>query len=212
MSPPAILVPFKAGPAKSRLSPAMPPSQRKAFAYMTLLEVLVAVKGAGLLRRCYVVSSDDLALSLASSSGAKGIREPSDRGVNQAVAWGMSRAKASEFMIIPSDLPTLAPEEVRRAISLKAVADVVLAPSRVFDGTNLLVISAARPVDLSYDEDSFWNHLRSAARKGLRLAVCTFPGFVFDVDSPEDFAELARLPINRPAASFAREVLRERVS
>jgi 2-phospho-L-lactate guanylyltransferase (CobY/MobA/RfbA family) len=114
-------------------------------------------------------------------------------------------------MVAPSDLPLLRKSEIKTAVSYRSQGvDVVISPSRAFDGTNLLLFSKSRPIDLSYDKDSFWNHVQSSAAKGLRLAVYTGPGFIFDIDSPADLADLAdlaRTRANRGSVSLVRKVL-----
>ena len=205
----AVLIPFKATGAKSRLSPVLSTQSRRELAELMLLDVLDAFAAAGLLRRCFVVSSNGRALSLAEEAGATALEESSDRGVNSAVEWGMEKeAGAEEFMVVPSDLPLLRGSEIRDAYSFRAAGiDVVVSPSRRFDGTNLLLVSRSRPVSLSYDKNSFWNHIGAAAEAGRTLAVNSGMGFLFDVDTPADLVALASLRINRRSVAFARKAL-----
>ncbi len=128
--------------------------------------------------------------------------------MNSAVTRG---AKAIHLhgpvLVIPSDLPLLGADDIREVTGLRVAGmDVVISPSRGFDGTNALAFSPSSGLQLSYDNDSFWNHLASAAREGLRTAVTCRPGLMFDVDSPEDFRRLARSGQAKPAVEFARRV------
>jgi 2-phospho-L-lactate guanylyltransferase len=204
-----VLIPFKAAGPKSRLSTLLSPKQRRKFAQLLLLDVLGACSGAGLLDKCSVISSDRRALSLAEKSGASGLAEPSDKGVNSAVEWGVKIEKEiDEFMVLPSDLPLLRPSELRHALGLRLSGfGLVLSPSQSFDGTNLLIFSRRERIRLSYDSDSFWNHLKEAAKNAPRLAVFNGRGVLFDVDTPADFALLARQRTNSPSAAFARKAL-----
>ncbi len=209
MNKPMVLIPFKANWQKSRLSPLLTGPQRRLLSESMLLDVLDAFQTAGMLARCSVVTSDRRAADLAEKAGASVAVEPSDRGVNAAVAWGMSKIGMGEdVMVVPSDLPLLRPGEIRKATSLRSQGfDAVVSPSRAFDGTNLLIMSASVPIHLSYDKNSFWNHVAGTAAKGLRLAVYTGIGFLFDVDSPADLEEISKLRRSRRSIALARRLL-----
>jgi 2-phospho-L-lactate guanylyltransferase len=210
----AVLIPFKAKGAKSRLARTLGSAQRQELSELLLRSVLGALKGAGLAQQSCLVSSDPAALAIARDFGARSVREPRDEGVNAAVEWGMAKvSEADDFMVVPSDLPLLRPAEVRLALELKdSSAQIVISPSRAFDGTNLLIVSRSHLIPLRYDDDSFWNHIAEGSRRGLSVRVVTSLGFVFDVDTPRDFSELAGLRINTPVARFARTVLKLRAS
>lgn len=206
----AVVVPMKSGGAKSRLSSALPPKSRRRFSLQLLTGVLGAIEEAGLTGACYVVSSDSGALELASKSGASAVVEGGDDGVNVAVRRAVEAAGDPEaVLVLPSDLPLLRPSDVTHLVHLAEAGelDVVLAPSTAFDGTNALLFPGGRPFKLSYDDDSFWNHLAEAGRRGLSVGVCTLPGLTFDLDSYEDLRRLASSGSSRPAARFAREAL-----
>lgn len=204
----AVLIPFKARDRKSRLAEVLDQRQRRRFAVTMLLDVLAAFRSSGLLSRCFVVTSDPEVLLLAERSGAAGLDEPEDRGVNGAVEWAISKLKGEErFLVVPSDLPLLRPSEVRKALSMKSDVDCVISPSKAFDGTNLLFFSRKRSIALSYDANSFWKHVARAARRGLSLAVYCGRGVLFDVDSVDDFRALGRVRINTPSVKFAKKAL-----
>ena len=120
----------------------MDPNQRRQLAELMLADVLGAFRSAGLLPRCYVVSSDLKVLTLARRLGARTITEPRDEGVNTAVGMGVrTLGRERDFMVVPSDLPLLAPDEVKTGLILKRGFDCVISPSRSFDGTNMLIFS-----------------------------------------------------------------------
>jgi 2-phospho-L-lactate guanylyltransferase len=201
----AVLIPVKSSAAKSRLSQVLSGLERREFAELLLRGVLEALGQAGLLSSSYVVSSDSRTLTLARRMGADVILEPGNAGVNSAVSRGIRRTRPSEnVLVIPSDLPLLQASELRHLIALKSAGlDVVMAPSWSFDGTNALLFSRERGITLSYDDDSFWNHLESCAQRGLSVGVSSRRGLTFDVDSPEDLRSLARLGPNKPLVPFA---------
>lgn len=209
----AVLVPFKANQRKSRLSRLLDPNQRCRLAELMLVDVLAAFRRAGLLPRCYVISSDVKVLTFARRLGARTISEPRDEGVNAAVRIGVKTlGRDRDFMVVPSDLPLLTSYEVKTALALKRDFDCVISPSRSFDGTNLFIFSGKNAPALSYDSDSFWNHVSGAARKGLSLAVCCNEGVLYDVDTPEDLRVLSRKRKRIPSAGFAKEALKKRAS
>ena len=208
MRPPAVVIPFKAEGHKSRLSPRLGPDERRQVAYLLLTGTLDTVRRAGMGGLCFVVSPDPEAQRLARRKGVKFIMEPRAAGVNSAVRLALRRLlTARRFVVIPSDLPLLVAREIRDAVRLGETFDVVIAPSSSFNGTNLLLFRRDRPPRLSYDMDSFWNHLGDAARKGLTTAVFASGGVVFDLDSPADIEQLRRAAPRSPVAAYIRKSL-----
>lgn len=213
MTETGVVIPFKGASRKTRLSTVLSQARRKEFTLLMLGEVLDAVAGTGLVAACYVVSPDQNALELARSRGANAVKEAANRGVDTAVTRGMRAAGAEEILVIPADLPLLSSHDLERAMALKSeAADVVISPSQAFDGTNLLFFSNAKPIRLSYDRDSFWNHLENAALMKRSLAVYTGMGVLFDVDTARDLWKLAGAEIKGSSVAFAKEALMRRDS
>jgi 2-phospho-L-lactate guanylyltransferase len=201
-------VPFKSTDPKSRLSQVLDIARRKELAEIMLRGVLGAIRSAGLRNDCYLISSGPEAHSLARRSGVTLIPEPSDRGVNAAVSTAMETLRKYEsFLVVPSDLALIGRSDIRAALELGSRLDCVISPSKSFDGTNLLLVSRDDGFTLSYDSNSFWNHVGEAARKQLTLAIHCSRGVLFDVDSPEDLRELGRVRINTRVVRFARGVI-----
>lgn len=205
-----MIVPFKGANTKTRLSGVLDEAQRRQLSVLMLREVLGVLAEAGLAGSCKVVSPDGKALGLALDMGAEPVSERVNRGVNAAVLTGMEKAKNDIIMAIPADLPLLKASEIRTAVALKSHGvDVVLSPSISFDGTNLLLFSRGRPLTLSYDRNSFWNHLASAAKKGFSVAVYTGRGAMFDIDTVDDLKRLGRMRVDSPPVAFAKRALRK---
>jgi len=169
---------------------------------------LRSVVKAGLGRRCYVISPDPAAGDRARRLGVRFLRESAASGVNGAVRVGMRHLKGADtFVVIPSDLPLLSPSDITWALGFVPSASVVVVPSSSFSGTNLLLFPRRMGPLLSYDDNSFWNHLAAAARLRLRTAVLTQRNLVCDIDTREDAEDLVRLHINTGAARFLRKSL-----
>jgi 2-phospho-L-lactate guanylyltransferase len=208
-----VLIPFKADQRKSRLSTVLDLHQRHRLAELMLFDVLRALRRAGLLPISYVISSDRNVLALVRRSGAQTIAEPRDNGVNSAVEMGLKKlGRECDFVVVPSDLPLLAPHEVKTALTLKWSFACVISPSRSFDGTNMFIFSGKTAPPLSYDSDSFWNHVSGVARMGISLAAYCGEGVLFDVDTPEDLRALSRTKRKTQSVEFAKEALKRRAS
>jgi 2-phospho-L-lactate guanylyltransferase len=209
MSSLAVLIPVKSSGGKSRLAPVLSRSERRELGLLLLSGVLRALGGAGLLAQTHVVTSDPEIMRLAAGSGALCVREAGDEGVNAAVEAGVRALNhPSRVLVLPSDLPFLGSPEIKHLTWLSQRLEVVIAPSAPFDGTNALVFPPDSGLPLSYDRDSFWNHLRASGRKGFSVGVSSEPGLCFDLDSPEDLRTLARSKARSPAVQFARRVSR----
>ena len=204
-----MLVPVKSAGAKSRLAPVLTGAERRELGSLLLSGVLDALGEAGLIAKTHVVTSDPRMLRLAAGSGARQLKETGDKGVNAAVEAGVrALGSPSRVMVLPSDLALLRASEVKRLILLSGLVEVVIAPSASFNGTNALVFPPKAGLALSYDRDSFWNHIRASGRAGLSVGVSSEPGLTFDLDSPEDLHVLARSRSRNPAVEFARRAVR----
>ena len=210
MTLPAVIVPVKSAGRKSRLSGFLAKTQREEFAKLLFVDVAGALQGAGLLPTTYVVSPDPAVLALASRLGSRTVAEPGDAGVNSAVAKGLDAISSqSHVLVIPADLPLLRASELRHIVAMASYGvDVGVSPSRAFDGTNALLFRKSSRPALSFDRDSFWNHLSASGKRGFSVGVCTEAGLMFDVDSPDDLRALAKSRSKRMSAEFARRALR----
>ncbi|HZW85274.1 MAG TPA: 2-phospho-L-lactate guanylyltransferase [Nitrososphaerales archaeon] len=210
MSGTAVIVPFKAHGAKSRLSRVASKVQRDELALALLESVLGVLGDIGMLASTFVVTSDPRARSVATELGACEVMEKSDIGVNGAVEAGESACPTyPDVLVLPSDLPFLVGADVRSLIETRRRGlDVVITPSRAFDGTNAYLYAKNDKVPKLYDMDSFWGHVSGVAARGLTLGVSTRPGLTFDVDSPEDLRLLSNSRKRSRVAEIARGLLK----
>jgi 2-phospho-L-lactate guanylyltransferase len=86
--------------------------------------------------------------------------------------------------------------DLARARSLERLVDdggrsvAAIVPCHRDDGTNVLSLPAGAAFRFSYGPGSFRRHAEEARRLGLGLRVVRDPDLAFDVDLPEDLAEL----------------------
>jgi 2-phospho-L-lactate guanylyltransferase len=127
-----------------------------------------------------IVTSDDEVAAWAQSSLLESIRDPGT-GLNAAASTGSRWAEraGSSWLVVHSDLPLLAPDDLDALTSALDDQGAVLAPSS--DG-GTSAIGASGDFVFSFGIGSFHRHLarlhgpRVVARRGLLL----------DVDSPRD--------------------------
>jgi 2-phospho-L-lactate/phosphoenolpyruvate guanylyltransferase len=201
---PTVLVPVKRGNPKSRLTPILDRDDRRELVRRMLKDVMGTLRASGLIRQTYIISSDEEILRYTSGLGAEPIAEVGERGVSAAVEWGMRETHDAEgWLILPSDIPFLTTQDVSRVLEFnEAGMEVVLAPSREFNGTNLLLFERGYPVKLSYDKDSFSNHLAAAARSGYTVAVYCSRTVTLDLDSIEDIRLALSFGVKNVTTSF----------
>ncbi len=205
----ACIIPVKGKEMKSRLSKLLKSERRETLSVQMFMHVALCASKVFGSENVFVVTPSQKYILLASSLGIKSIKEPEQCGVNGAVNLALERVDASTYFILPSDLPLLTANELSRAKALSREFDVLLAPSYSFDGTNLLTFRKNSKVKLSYDKNSFWNHLRSAARRRMRITVLSSLGIINDLDTLEDIRRIATGRLNIGMAEKIREVWME---
>lgn len=116
------------------------------------------------------------------------------RALGVIVDEGLARLAergAGAAIVIMGDLPALDASEVRAIAALLDDSDVVIAPDAAKTGTNALAMRLPAPMPTRFrGGESLADHLEEARGRGLRVALCERPGFLFDVDRPEDYARL----------------------
>ena len=91
------------------------------------------------------------------------------------------------MLILPTDLPFLAPDDVRALIEMDGPGPMVsIAPDRRELGTNALFVSPPGLLPYAFGEHSFAQHMALAQAAGARLRVCRLPGAALDIDGPDD--------------------------
>lgn len=193
-----VLIPVKetAG-AKNRLAPAVPLHLRQGLALAMLEDVLNAVAGVRTIAGLIVVTVDEAAMVLAKRYSARLMTEGATTGhsgaVNTAAAILAMEGKAG-FLQMPLDIPLVSPEEISAVIAMyRAGSSFIIVPSNDELGSNGVLVSPPTLVPLTFGDNSFFPHLRTAESFGVRPQVVRLPGFGLDIDRPEDLCAFARL-------------------
>ncbi len=180
--------------AKSRLAPVLSERERRLLARRLVRHTLEAVAGAGF-DRVLVVSRDEDAIGLAQAMGLYGLRERA-RTLNQALrfaaAYAVSQA-ATSLLVVAADLPLITTADVEAMKAPPGYRGIVIAPDRGGTGTNSLFLSPPTAIRFAYGEDSFARHQAYAAAEGIEVRIVERPGLAFDLDTPDDLADLPRL-------------------
>lgn len=193
---PAVVVPFKGFEAtKSRLASVLGPGERRALAAAMLSCVVEACHGAGL--RVWISGGGAAVRRWAHEHGA-GWLEEAPGGLNGTLeaALGALEQQWASALILPSDLPWLASEEVRELATAGWWGDVVLVASPD-GGTNALRVPLPAPFCPVFGPGSFAIHRGLAVRAGRVVRLLDLPGVRVDLDRPEQLRCLEPLPFER---------------
>jgi 2-phospho-L-lactate/phosphoenolpyruvate guanylyltransferase len=175
---------------KSRLAGVLSQEERTDLNSQLLTHTLETLKAIPEIEHVLVISRDPAALSLARSHGARTVQEKGAPELNVALARATIVARnysTSGVLIVPADLPLLAPEDVRAMLELaKDPPVVVLAPDRHNQGTNALLVCPVGLIEYDFGPGSFQRHCERARQAGARLEICELPSIALDMDLPED--------------------------
>jgi 2-phospho-L-lactate guanylyltransferase len=182
--------------AKTRLSPVLPPGERRALAEAMFRDVLAASMGATAADRVAVVTSDAGLLAMARSAGALLIDEEFPRGLNVAVALGTSdliARGARTICTVLSDIPLTTAEDIDAVFgAMPPGRGAVLVPSRDFSGTNIICRSPADAVPTRFGRMSLVRHLDDCRSTDVPAKVLRLAGPALDLDVIADLSEFER--------------------
>ncbi len=125
------------------------------------------------------------------------IHEKDNTGVNNAVEIADSFIKSKGFtssIIIPIDLPLLSSDDILKIIEFSRDFEkcVCIVPSNRFDGTNILLRKPNAIINTYYDDDSFYNHVKTTLDKELFLKIFYDEKLMMDLDTVEDIISILR--------------------
>jgi 2-phospho-L-lactate guanylyltransferase len=178
------------GTAKSRLSPAMRPDQRRALAEMTATRALDAALAVA---PTLAVCGSEEAADLARNRGAEVVVEQSPGGQNPAARRGLDEVVqrgAGSAVLLSSDLPLVDAGGLRRLLAHTNVDGtmVVAAPAVGRQGTNALYLRPPGEFDLHFGEASLPRFAAEAHRRGRSFVIHDDPSLALDLDEPSDLS------------------------
>ncbi len=182
---------------KSRLAGILSEDERTVLNQDLLERTLKTLSSIKELDQVLVVSRDPHALTIARNHGARTVLEDGQPHLNTALtrATVVAQVHATQgVLILPADLPLLAPDDVLALID-RAIKPpvVVIAPDRHGKGTNALLMIPAGLIEYDFGENSFERHCQRAIKAGARLEVVELPSLGLDLDLPEDLEMVRKL-------------------
>ena len=192
--------------AKQRLTGFLAVEQRETLAHLLYRQTLGALCQAEGIDRVVVATSDPDIAEHARGSGVVVFEESHQVSHSVSADAACLRAMqmgASTAMLVPIDVPTVTPADFTR-LAASARPGLIVVPSSDGTGTNALVRTPPDCIESRFGPGSFRAHLDQALAKGLPVDVLRVPGLMFDIDTPEDVAELLTLLHECPVSSFLR--------
>jgi len=188
-----VLVPFSTDRPKSRLSAALTPDERTAFARAMLRDVLDAIVAAGGDPRILATGEIDADLAHPVVVDDRPLTTAVNGVLESRLTDGPGNAGGptdtpEPIAVVMADLALATPGALDRLFEARDGADVAVAPGRG-GGTNALVVGhPAFRVD--YHGASYLDHRRIADEIGASVRVVDSHRLATDVDEPADLAEL----------------------
>lgn len=179
--------------AKQRLSPLLHAGEREQLAEVMFRDVLKqTVRAAGLVETV-VVTGDDKVAQIASSLGARVMREEAENGETGAVDFArreLKRTGREAVLIMPGDMPLIRAEDIEQVLAqvpeTAAAPFALLVPSHDRMGTNALLLAPPDIIKLRFGFDSFSYHLGQVSAQGLPLRFFENERIALDIDDPKD--------------------------
>jgi 2-phospho-L-lactate guanylyltransferase len=203
-------VPFRGlADPKRRLASLLSLDERRDLARAMLTDVLTAIQDAGLFERVLLVSREPAALALAPVLGAEALEERGRSGYRAAAGLAAAAALAAGaagLLVLPADLPLLAPRDLQGLVAESGRSAVVLAPASARGGTNAMLTRPPGAIRFRYGPGSLEAHLLEARQQGLQCGVYLAPSLALDLDRPADLRAL--LEVGGCSAAETRRYLR----
>ncbi len=179
----AVLVPLRSlRNGKGRLADSVNSSGRGALIEQMALTVLGAAHELDVL----VVFDEPDVQHWAERHGAMSLR-PHQAGLNAAITEGHAHLKGAGYervIIAHADLPLASDLRV-----MLTGHEVVIAPDRHRQGTNVLAVPTSLDFVFQYGPGSFDHHIEGARQLGIEPHIVDDPQLAWDVDEPHDLLD-----------------------
>jgi 2-phospho-L-lactate guanylyltransferase len=197
--------------AKQRLAGLLGAGSRQALAQAMFSDVLSSLRHVPGLDAVAVVTSDRVAESAALGERVQVLRDTEQAGQSEATLIGIRYAQTAGYervLLVPGDTPLVESREVGRLLALDT--PVAIVPDRHGTGTNALLLAPPDAITPSFGPGSFARHVAAAHEAGVEHAVERLSGLMFDIDTPDDLADLSTaLDERRGHAPSTRGALRQ---
>ena len=182
--------------AKQRLDGFLSAEQREKLARILYRQTLRALCQAEGIDRVVVVTNDSDVAEHARSSGTLVFEE------NEQVSHSVSadaaclraiKLGATTVLLVPIDVPLVTPADFSRLAAAARPglpAGLIVVPSADGTGTNAMARTPPDVIESRFGPGSCRAHLDQARLKSVPADVLRLPGLMFDIDTPEDVAEL----------------------
>lgn len=195
--------------AKQRLTGFLAVEQRETLARILYRQTLAALCQAEGIDQVVVATSDVEVAEYARSAGVIVFEE--DEQVSHSVSADAACLRAIEMgastaLLVPIDVPTVTPADFTQLAAAASRPGLIVVPSSDGTGTNALVRTPPDCIQSRFGPGSFRAHLDQALSKGVPADVLRLPGLMFDIDTPEDVAELLASRHECEASFFLRAV------
>ena len=194
--------------AKSRLSSLLTEDERKQFCLKMLEDVLRTAKSTKHPHETIVFSKDPIVLKIAKNFDAGYIKER-ETGLNKTVAEAVDMSvqrRAASLLVLPADIPLVAPSDLKRIFNLGERASMVISPSKNGKGTNALLLTPPNVSPTFYGPDSFQRHIKEASKLKISFRRYWSPRIALDIDTVEDLKYFVSL---KATGTSAYKVLEE---
>ena len=206
----AALIPMKSlAQSKMRLAAVLDRHERAGLALAMLVDIIIACNESGCFDLVSVISDDSEVFWRARELGAKPIAEPATlSGLNEGLTFGQRylarRVAVAELVILPADIPLARAPDIRavvEALGADAAPRAVLVRSRD-NGTNALALRPPEAIAMHYGPNSADAHRTAADSANLEVIELTNDRLSFDVDSPEDLAEMTTMQVGAATSAW----------
>lgn len=206
--------------AKQRLTGFLSAAHRATLARILFRQTLASLCRAQGIDHVAVATSDPEIAEHAHRSGALIFDE--DEQVSHSVSADRACARAislgaTTVLLVPIDVPLVTPADFTCLaaaarptappdLEADAQPKLVVVPSADGNGTNALARTPPDIIQSRFGPGSCRAHLDQARSKNIHSEVLNLRGLMFDIDTPEDVAQLLACPDENETAAFLRAV------
>ena len=192
--------------AKQRLNGFLSAEHREALARLMYEHTLAELRQASGIDQVVVITSDPQIAEHARRSNVLVFEETDQQSHSASADGACLRAielGATTVLLVPIDVPLVTRADFER-LAAAAFPGVVIVPSADGTGTNALARTPPDVIESRFGPSSFRIHSELARARGVPAEVLRLPGLMFDVDTPDDVAQLLERAPESRVASFLR--------